>query len=64
MKTLLDQGSSALELGGKLYDIAVLFVDVRGFTTMSENMDPPTVVEIVNRYLTLTTECIITKPLP
>ena len=59
MKTLLDQGSSALELGGKLYDIAVLFVDVRGFTTMSENMDPPTVVEIVNRYLTLTTECII-----
>ena len=59
MKTLLEQGSSALELGGKMYDIAVLFVDVRGFTTMSENMDPPTVVEIVNRYLTLTTECII-----
>lgn len=59
MKSLLDQGSSALELGGKMYDIAVLFVDVRGFTTMSENMDPPTVVEIVNRYLTLTTECII-----
>lgn len=59
MKTLLDQGSEALELGGKMYDIAVLFVDVRGFTTMSENMDPPTVVEIVNRYLTLTTECII-----
>ena len=26
---------------------------------MSESMDPPTVVEIVNRYLTLTTECII-----
>lgn len=59
MKTLLDQGSEALELGGKMYNIAVLFVDVRGFTTMSENMDPPTVVEIVNRYLTLTTECII-----
>ncbi|MBO7340436.1 MAG: CHASE2 domain-containing protein, partial [Lachnospiraceae bacterium] len=37
MQTLLDQGSSALELGGKMYDIAVLFVDVRGFTTMSEN---------------------------
>ncbi len=59
MNTLLEQGPSALELGGKMYDIAVLFVDVRGFTTMSENMDPPTVVEIVNRYLTLTTECII-----
>ncbi|MBQ1848780.1 MAG: adenylate/guanylate cyclase domain-containing protein [Lachnospiraceae bacterium] len=59
MNTLLEQGPSALELGGKMYNIAVLFVDVRGFTTMSESLDPPTVVEIVNRYLTLTTECII-----
>ena len=59
MKELLERGSDALELGGKLYDIAVLFVDVRGFTTMSESMDPPTVVEIINRYLTLTTECIM-----
>ena len=59
MKQLLEQGNSALELGGKLCDIAVLFVDVRGFTTMSEALDPPTVVEIVNKYLTLTTECIM-----
>ncbi len=56
---LLKEGSDALELGGKMYDIAVLFVDVRGFTTMSEALDPPTVVEIINRYLTLTTECIM-----
>lgn len=59
MKQLLEQGSDALELGGKLYDIAVLFVDIRGFTTMSEALDPPTVVEIINKYLTLTTECIM-----
>ena len=59
MRQLLEQGSEALELGGKLYDIAVLFVDIRGFTTMSESLDPPTVVEIINRYLTLTTECIM-----
>ncbi|SEL64693.1 adenylate cyclase [Butyrivibrio sp. ob235] len=59
MKQLLEQGESALELGGKTYDIAVLFVDVRGFTTMSEALDPPTVVEIINQYLTLTTECIM-----
>ena len=55
---LLKEGD-ALELGGKMYDIAVLFVDVRGFTTMSEALDPPTVVEIINKYLTLTTECIM-----
>ncbi|WP_051200735.1 CHASE2 domain-containing protein [Butyrivibrio sp. XPD2002] len=59
MKQLLEQGTSALELGGKMHDIAVLFVDIRGFTTMSESLDPPTVVEIINSYLTLTTECIM-----
>ena len=59
MAELLRQGSGALELGGKTYEIAVLFVDIRGFTTMSESLDPPTVVEIINRYLTLTTECIM-----
>lgn len=37
----------------------VLFVDIRGFTPMSENLDPPTVVEIINKYLTLTTACIM-----
>lgn len=59
MGQLLEHGSAALELGGKLCDIAVLFVDIRGFTTMSESLDPPTVVEIINQYLTLTTECIM-----
>lgn len=59
MNRILDQGMEALELGGKTYEIAVLFVDIRGFTAMSESLDAQTVVEIVNRYLTLTTECII-----
>jgi adenylate cyclase len=59
MKELLEKGSEGLELGGKRRDIAVLFVDVRGFTTMSEGMEPEMVVEIINKYLTLTTECIM-----
>ena len=59
LKELLVQGGAAEQLGGKLFDIAVLFVDIRGFTTMSEALDAPTVVEIINRYLTLTTECIM-----
>lgn len=49
----------ALEAGGKLMDIAVLFVDIRGFTPMSEILTPPQVVEILNRYLTLTSSCIM-----
>lgn len=59
MKQLLERGSSALKLGGELKEVAALFVDVRGFTTMSEALDPETVIEIINRYLTLTTECIM-----
>ena len=59
LKELLVQGGSAEDLGGKMFNIAVLFVDIRGFTTMSEALDPPTVVEIINKYLTLTTECIM-----
>ncbi len=59
LKELLVKGGAAEDLGGKTFNIAVLFVDIRGFTTMSESLDPPTVVEIINQYLTLTTECIM-----
>ncbi len=55
---LLKGDPQALELGGDLKDIAVLFVDIRGFTTMSEKLDARQVVEIVNKYLTLTSSCI------
>ncbi|MEG1877594.1 MAG: adenylate/guanylate cyclase domain-containing protein [Lachnospiraceae bacterium] len=56
---ILKEGSQSLGLGGKLTDIAVLFVDIRGFTTMSELLEPAMVVEILNRYLTLTSSCIL-----
>lgn len=56
---LLKEGKDALQLGGNLTEIAVLFVDVRGFTTMSERLSPSRVVEILNRYLTLISECIL-----
>ena len=56
---LLKEGTEALGLGGKLSTIAVLFVDVRGFTTMSEMLESPQVVEILNQYLTLIADCIL-----
>ncbi len=45
---------------GKTKDIAVLFVDVRGFTPMSEKLKdrPDRVVEILNNYLELTSTAI------
>lgn len=45
-------------LGGVKRDIAVLFVDIRGFTPMSENLSPEEVVGILNEYLTLTSSMI------
>ncbi len=47
-----------VELGGERRHIAVLFVDIRGFTTMSEVLKPEEVVEILNEYLSLTTQSI------
>ncbi|MBR2294399.1 MAG: adenylate/guanylate cyclase domain-containing protein [Clostridiales bacterium] len=55
---ILKEGTDSLELGGKLCDIAVLFVDIRGFTSMSERMAPEKVVLILNRYLAMTSEAV------
>ncbi len=52
------KGDFKIRLGGENRDIAVLFVDIRGFTTMSEILEPEQVVEILNRYLNLTTNAI------
>ena len=47
-----------IELGGVRRDVAVLFVDIRGFTSLSEALTPEEIVRILNRYLTLTSECV------
>ena len=54
----LKEGTDNLKLGGKTVDIAVLFVDIRGFTTMSERLSPEEVVHILNQYLSMTSACI------
>ncbi len=58
VKDILKEGEESLSLGGKTCDIAVLFVDVRGFTTMSERLDPEKVVFILNRYLEMASDCV------
>jgi len=37
--------------GGRQMEISVLFADIRGFTTISENLAPSEVVEVLNQYL-------------
>ena len=43
---------------GAILKIAVLFVDIRGFTALSEQLLPEQVVDILNGYLALTTESV------
>ena len=39
-----------LRLGGEMRDMTVIFGDIRGFTTISEGMDPASLMATLNRY--------------
>jgi len=47
-----------LELGGVKQSVTIFFSDVRGFTTISEKLDPQALSQLLNRYLTPMTEII------
>jgi adenylate cyclase len=47
-----------IRLGGVNQEVTVMFADIRGFTTMSEEMEPSRVVEILNEYFTRVTDVI------
>ena len=59
LKKILDNGGKDLELSGQEKDVAVLFVDICGFTTLSEKSSPEKVVDILNHYLNMVTDCIM-----
>jgi len=44
--------SGEVKLGGERKEATVFFSDVRGFTAMSESMEPEQVVEMLNEYMT------------
>lgn len=58
VETIAKKGGYQIKLGGENRNIAVLFVDIRGFTPMSESLEPEQVVDILNSYLNLTTNAI------
>ena len=47
-----------LELGGVKRDMTVLFSDIRGFTSVSERMDPQDLVAFLNNFLTEMTDIV------
>ncbi|NQX88397.1 MAG: response regulator [Halioglobus sp.] len=48
-----------LELGGDLRRVSIMMSDIRGFTTLSENLAPSQVVTLLNRYLGTMTDIIM-----
>ncbi len=44
--------SGEVKLGGERKEATVFFSDVRGFTALSESMEPEQVVEMLNEYMT------------
>jgi len=53
---LLASGAEAL--GGKSAEVTVLFSDIRGFTTITEQLGPQGTVGLLNDYFTLMVECV------
>jgi adenylate cyclase len=62
--TLVDElaaNPDKLRLGGEMRDMTLLFCDVRGFTTISEQLDPHALTRLVNRFLTPMTNIILER---
>ncbi len=47
---------ASLKLGGEMRDITILFSDIRGFTSISEKMDPEALTNLLNEFLTPMTD--------
>lgn len=50
---------NALKLGGENKEITVFFSDIRGFTTISESLQPVELVSLLNEYLSVMTELVL-----
>lgn len=50
--------AAELQVGGENQRVTVLFADIRGFTTMAENMLPEEVVELLNQFFQVMSDVI------
>lgn len=47
-----------IELGGEEKNVTVLFSDLRGFTSLSESLPPKELLSLLNRYLSVMSQCV------
>ncbi len=55
----LIQNPDSLSLGGESKELTILFSDIRGFTSISESMDPVSLINLLNRYFTPMTNAVL-----
>ena len=55
-KQILDQGG--LNVGGERRQMTIIFADIRGFTTVAEQLSPERVVTLLNDYLAAMTDVV------
>ena len=48
-----------LNLGGEQRPLTIMFCDIRGFTSMSERLDPQQLTQFMNEYLTAMTDVVL-----
>ncbi len=56
---IITRNPDRLKLGGEKRRVTVLFSDIRGFTSLSEKLDPESLVNLLNTFLTPMTEVIL-----
>jgi len=54
----MNNTSKAISLKGETREMTVLFSDIRGFTSLSEKLDPEQLTTLMNQYLTVMTRII------
>jgi adenylate cyclase len=55
----LADNPQALKLGGEIREITILFSDIRGFTSLSEGLDPQELTTLLNNFLTPMTDVLL-----
>ncbi|GDY22679.1 hypothetical protein LBMAG56_40260 [Verrucomicrobiota bacterium] len=50
--------SGKVVLGGEMRDATILFCDIRGFTALTQNMDPAQVIHLLNEHMTELTKVV------
>ena len=59
--TYLEKNPGSFSLSGQKAETTMLFSDIRGFTTISESLEPAKLSELLNRYLSPMTHIIMNR---